>query len=93
MPKPERAQDLPGMEDRSIKALEQLAAQFVDLKDQRKALKNQEDALTTKIIATLRKHEKDYYKRDGLEIRIELAAEKVKVTMQRKDEAEEDADA
>lgn len=35
----EQNQDLPGMEGRSIRALEDLAAKFVDLKKQRKALK------------------------------------------------------
>jgi hypothetical protein len=86
----EQTRDLPGLEGRSICALEDLAAKFVDLKARRKALKTEEDALTTKIIALMRKHQKDHYKRDGLEILIELAAEKVKVTMRREEREDED---
>ena len=86
----EQDQELPGMEHRAIRALETLAAQFVALKQRRKALKDDEDALTTKIIATMRKHNKDHYKRDGIEIYIELAAEKVKVKMRQADDENHD---
>lgn len=88
----EISQELPGLEHRSIKVLEELAAAFVDLKDRRKALKVEEDSLTAQIIATMRKHKKDYYKRDGIEILIELATEKVKVKLRREDTDEDEDD-
>ena len=73
-----RDQDLPGMEDRAIKALEDLAFTYADLRDQRMALNQEEAALKAKLLAEMKQHGKERYRRGKIRIRV-LAKETVKV--------------
>ena len=77
-------QDLPGMEDRAIAALETLAAEYADLRDQRMALNQEEAALKAKLLVAMKQHGKERYLRGKIRIRL-VAKETVKVRVPKPD--------
>ena len=79
-----RDRDLPGMEDRAIKALEDLAFTYADLRDQRMALNQEEAALKAKLLVAMKQHGKERYLRGKIRIRV-LAKETVKVRVPKPD--------
>jgi len=79
-----RDRDLPGMQDRAIKTLEDLAFTYADLRDQRMALNQEEAALKAKLLAEMKKHEKERYLRGKIRIRV-LSKETVKVRVPKPD--------
>jgi len=79
-----RDRDLPGMEDRAIKALEDLAFTYADLRDQRIALNQEEAALKAKLLAEMKRHGKERYRRGKIRIRL-VAKETVKVRVPKPD--------
>jgi hypothetical protein len=84
-----RNADLPGMEERAIKPLEEIAAQYADIRDRRMALSEEEVALKTKAIQLMHKHKKTEYRHDGIEILLVTGDETVKVKV-KKPEADDD---
>ena len=86
-----QTQDLPGMEDRSIRAIEDVAAEISDLKARKQLLRDEEQILIAKLLRLMHKHGKHTYRRDGIEISIVPSAEsvKVKITKAERDEAPE----
>lgn len=89
-PKP-RSQDLPGLENRAIKPLEQIAAAYAQVRDQRMELNKEEASLKLQALKLMKKFDKVIYKHDGIEIRVVPGEETVKVKISKTDD--EDADA
>lgn len=85
-----RSQPLPGMEDARIRELDDIAASYAEIRDQRIALNKDEAELKASAIALMRKHGKTIYRHDGIEIRIIPGEEDVKVKVKPPKE-EEDA--
>lgn len=74
-------QDLPGMEDRAIQALEECAEEYAEIRDQRMELNQQEVTLKKKVRALMHKHEKTVYRRAGIEIELAPPDGEEKVTV------------
>jgi hypothetical protein len=91
MAKKAKNQDLPGMEDRSIKGLEDVASEYADIRDRRMALLQEEIELKGKAMKLMKKHGKSEYRRDGIEITIVPGEETIKVKI-KKDVSEDDAE-
>jgi hypothetical protein len=77
-PKPKQ-QDLPGMEDRALKPLENLAEQYADVRDSRMELTRQETQLAADLLAMMKKYEKTEYHHGEVHIWVKVTEEKVKV--------------
>jgi len=65
-----RKQDLPGMEDRAIKDLEECAAQYADIRDARIRLNQDESELKKRVRKLMHKYGKKTYKRGNVEIEL-----------------------
>lgn len=87
----QRSQSLPGMEDRAIKPLEDIAAAFADVRDRRIELNREESELKAHAIKLMHKYYKTIYRHDGIEIRLVESDEDVKVRI-KKPGAEESGD-
>jgi hypothetical protein len=74
-----RSQDLPGMEDRNLADLEEVAIEYAQLRDERMALTKQEVALKARTLALMQKYSRTTYRREGLEIERVTPDETVKV--------------
>jgi hypothetical protein len=85
-PKP---QDLPGMSHRAIAPLEEAAEAYVELRDQRMALLEQEVSYKAVVLKLMHKYGKTTYKRNGLEIIVMPAAEGVRVKKLKADDDDE----
>lgn len=95
MAKKPRAQDLPGMEDRRIKALEEAGADYAEIRDARIALNVREANLKKQVRKLMHKHEKTSYETSEILITLEPPdgeeAVKVKVKKQRVTHNDDDA--
>ncbi len=79
-PKRAQAQDLPGMEDRRIAELHTAAQEYVRIRDARMQLNAEEIDLKAKLKGLMKKHKKEEYNCEGVEIRIvHIDEEDVKV--------------
>ena len=74
-----KQQDLPGMEDRALKPLENLAEQYADVRDQRMELTRQEVLMSTDLLALMKKYQKTEYHHGEVHIWVKVIDEKVKV--------------
>ena len=72
-----RTPPLPGMEHRAIQPLEDVAAAYARVRDQRAALLEQEAGLKQTALKLMKQFHKTVYRHDGLEIRIVPSAEDV----------------
>ncbi len=72
-------QDLPGMESRTIKALEDVGAAYADIRDQRMALTKEEAALKASALKLMIKHDKTIYRSASVLIRRIPGEEDLKV--------------
>ena len=91
-PKPKQI-DLPGTEDAAIKPLEDAAAAYAEIRDQRIALNVDEAKLKTKLLALMHKYGKATYTRNGITITVIPEGESVKVKVRKPgDEEDEDED-
>jgi hypothetical protein len=84
--------DFPGMEDRAIQPLEDIAAAYADVRDRRMALNTEEAELKAAAKKLMHKYEKTIYRRNGVEIRLIDGEEDVKVKVKRPLEAEDDGE-
>ena len=82
--------DLPGMEDRAIRALEEVAEKYADIRDQRMQLTEDEHALKQHAMALMRKHGKTIYKHNGVEILIVPGEDDIKVKVKKAEDAKHD---
>lgn len=64
-------QDLPGTEDRKIRALENAGREYAEIRDERIALNVREAKLKKNVRSLMAKHEKTDYVSDEVEIHIE----------------------
>jgi hypothetical protein len=71
--------DLPGMEDAAIQDLESLAEEYVDRRDKRMKLLEQEVELKNDLLKAMKRHRKDTYRHNGVSIEIVPEGEHVKV--------------
>ena len=83
-----RNQDLPGMEDRAIKPLEEIAIAYAAIRDQRIALNVEEKSLKDSARRLMHKYNKTVYKHDGVEIRLVPGEEDVKVKVRAADDGD-----
>ena len=84
-----RDRDLPGMEDRAIAALEALAAEYAELRDERIQLNAQEVVLKQKLLGEMHRLKRSSYRRPGVEIEIEPGEETIKVRVRKEAPDEE----
>src|ERR1700687_2219790 len=82
-PKPKRGRprqtELPGMEDKHLEDLEDLARDYAGVRDERMALNRTESDLKGKLLDLMKKHGKKMYRVEEMEIRVVVTEEKVKV--------------
>ena len=77
-PRP-RDQRLPGTEDTVIQEIENAAESYAAARDERMELTKVEVERKSAIMATMKRHGKRHYKRDGIESDIVTESESVKV--------------
>lgn len=70
---------LPGMEDSAIEELEDAAKRYVGVRDERMALTEREVDAKDLVLTLMKRHDKETYRRDGLEIKVVHTDESVKV--------------
>lgn len=88
-----RTPRLPGMEDAKIEALEQVALDYAEIRDERMKLSSQEIDLKGKIIDLMHANKKTAYTYDNVSIVLTVEKEKVKVKIAKEsDAAGEDVD-
>jgi hypothetical protein len=73
------AKRLPGMEDSALEDLESAARTYAKIRDRRMALNQDEAELKDKLLSQMKHHGKTTYKHDGVEIKIVVTEEKVRV--------------
>lgn len=84
-----RQKDLPGMENREIKELDDAALEYAEIRDERQDLTRKEVASKTALLGLMHKLKKSDYIAPGgaIEVHIIVEKEKVKVKI-RKDDAD-----
>lgn len=87
-----RQPDLPGTEDRAIKPLEESAAAYADIRDQRMALNVDEAKLKATLLTLMKKHGKSVYHRNGITIQIVQEEETVRVRVKKADDDEDESE-
>ena len=78
MPRPKQT-DLPGMEDKEIKPLVDSARKYAEIRDQRIALNQDEATLKAELLRLMKKHGKELYSYDGVEVSVVHESETVEV--------------
>lgn len=97
VPRKPRQKSLPGMEDRGIAEIERAAHAYVEARDARMQMGEEETRRHTKLVAVMKKHgKKNYIHRDGGEIidvrmTVKDPEEKAKVKIKPVDEYKADA--
>lgn len=76
---PKKQESLPGMEDREITELEESAHAYAAVRDERMYLTAEEVELKVKLLALMKKYEKEKYVHAGVEISVVHEQETVKV--------------
>ena len=78
---------LPGMEDAEIEALEDAAKEYANVRDDRMNLTREESGLKETLLELMKKHKKEVYRHDGVEVKIVHEEETVRVKiLKEKDE-------
>lgn len=75
---PKKAPELPGMERKTIKAIESAAEEYAELRDKRMAVLEKEVEAKARLLDVMHKHECTIYKFDDKIVEV-LPTEKVKV--------------
>lgn len=84
--KPVKQESLPGMEDTEITDLEDAARNYASIRDRRMALTKQEVDLNGVLLQALKRHKKEHYHRDGVDIKLIVEKEKVRVRIKSEEE-------
>lgn len=74
-----RQTGLPGIQDAKITAIENLALDYAEIRDQRQELSKQESDLKQALIKLMHKAGKEEYKRNGISVVLQVEEETVKV--------------
>lgn len=80
--KPRQAR-LPQMEDPAIEELEDKAEEYADIRDQRMELTPIESKLNDELLTLMKKHGKTTYKHAGIDCKIVVESEKVRVKIKK----------
>ena len=86
-----RQSSLPGMANTKIAAIEKLALDYAELRDERIELNRQESEIKQALIAAMHKAGKAEYKRNGISISLTVEKEGIKVRVRDEDEDEQPA--
>lgn len=78
-----KARALPGMEDHAIKPLEDIAAEYAGIRDQRMELGRQEHILKGNALKLMKKYSKTIYKHGGVTIQVIDGEPDVKVKVKK----------
>ena len=90
-PKPlPRQQQLPGVEDRKIFAIENAAMAYAEIRDERQDLTKREVELKADLLRLMHKLGRTEYKRDGISVTVVMEEENVKVRVKSADEPDEE---
>ncbi len=81
-----RQEQLPGVENSAIKEIEDAALEYAEGRDERMAATRVEVERKTKLIDAMHAANKTEYKRDGIEIKLTVEKEKVRVKIAKQDE-------
>ena len=81
---------LPGMEDRTIKPLDDVAEEYAAIRDSRIELTQREHDLKINTMRLMKKYEKTIYKHDGIEITIVPGEDDVKVRVKKTSDDDDD---
>ncbi len=84
-----RQQEFAETEDSAIKPLEDAAAAYAEIRDQRIELNADEAKLKSKVLTLMHKHGKTTYTRDGITISVIPEAETVKVKIKKSKDGDE----
>ncbi len=90
MAKP-KTQRLPGMEDAKLADLESAAREYAEVRDDRIELNQREADLKAKLLGLMKKHRRETYVCDDVEINVVHEVETVKVRIHKK-KADEESD-
>jgi len=74
-----RQKSLPGMEDTRIKAIEEVALDYVDMRDERQRIGTDEVRLKTRLLELMHKEKKTEYHRGTVHITVKPEGEKITV--------------
>jgi hypothetical protein len=85
-----RGAPLPGMEDHAIKALEDVAAQYAEIRDERMELTRREHETKTLALKLMKKYDKTIYRHDGIEITVVPGEDDVKVKVRKLEDDDDD---
>jgi hypothetical protein len=88
-PKRARQTALPGMQDKPIAVLEDIAHEYAEVRDQRMALLQQEVTLKQRALAELHKLKRTAYRQNGIEITIIPGDESIRVKVKPPAEADD----
>ena len=84
-----RQSSLPGMDDRAIRALNEAALSYDDVKKERMKLTEQEVELKEQVRELMHAQKRKHYRYKNIEIALEPEGEKVKVRVRSEGDAEE----
>jgi hypothetical protein len=84
-----RGAPLPGMEDHAIKPLEDVAAEYATIRDERMDLTQREHTLKNHALKLMKKYDKTIYRHDGIEITIVPGEDDVKVRVKKHEDEDE----
>lgn len=85
-----KSQALPGMEDHAIKPLEEIAEQYVDIRDHRMELTEQEHTLKVTGIKLMKKYGKTVYRHNGVELTLLTGEDDLKVRVKKSGDADDE---
>lgn len=85
-----RAAPLPGLEDHAIKPLEDVAARYAEIRDQRMELTQSEHTLKLHALKLMKKYDKTIYRHDGIEITVVPGEDEVKVKVHKPTDDDEE---
>lgn len=81
-----RQQQLPGVEDRKIAAIENLAMDYAEIRDQRQELNKEEAKLKQGLIDLMHSKKLKEYKRGNISVKLKIEEETVKVRVRDEDD-------
>lgn len=84
-----RQEQLPGVGDEKIAAIENAALDYAELRDQRQEIGRQEVELKKKLIDLMHKKDLKEYKRNGIKVTLTIEEEGVRVRVKSDDDLEE----
>lgn len=86
MAKKVKQEDLPGIADRRIEDLHAKALEYVSVRDERMEMSKKESPLKDELLSLMKKHKRDKYICEGVEIYREFSEETIKVKVHKSGE-------